>query len=112
MKYDCIYSRFTLHAITEQQEDELLDNIKDALNKGGILCIARTIHDDIFGMGKQVAHNAYIYNEHFRRFIDVNEFQNKLEKLGFSIISIEEAHGFSKTAESDPMLMRCIAKWV
>lgn len=34
MKYDCIYSRFTFHAITEEQEDELLDNIKNALNRG------------------------------------------------------------------------------
>lgn len=109
MKYDCIYSRFTLHAITEEQEDELLYNVKGALNKGGVFCIeARTIHDDIYGMGREVARNAYIYNEHFRRFIDVEEFCQKLEGIGFHIISIEEAHGFSKTKESDPMLMRCI----
>ena len=110
MKYDCIYSRFTLHAISEEQENELLENIKGALNEDGILCIeARTIHDDIFGMGKKVANNAYIYNEHFRRFIDVNKFHSKLEELGFCNIFINEAHGFSKTEESDPVLMRCIA---
>lgn len=110
MKYDCIYSRFTLHAITEEQEDELLMNVKDALNKGGIFCIeARTIHDEIYGMGQEVAHNAFIYNDHFRRFIDVDEFKEKLIEKGFYIISIEEAKGFSKTKDSDPVLMRCIA---
>lgn len=109
MKYDCIYSRFTLHAITEEQEDELLANVRSALDDGGIFCIeARTVHDDLYGKGNEVAHNAYIYNGHFRRFIDVDEFRVKLERLMFKIIAIEEAHGFSKTEGSDPVLMRCI----
>lgn len=110
MKYDCIYSRFTLHAITEEQENELLDNVRGALNAGGFFSVeARTIRDEIYGRGVEVAHNAYIYNDHFRRFIDVGEFREKLERLGFEIISIEEAQGFSKTENSDPVLMRCIA---
>lgn len=109
MQYDCIYSRFTLHAITEEQEDELLSNVRGALNKGGFFCIeARTIHDDIYGKGREVAHNAFIYNNHFRRFIDVDKFKNKLNRMGFHIISIEESKGFSRTEDSDPFLMRCI----
>lgn len=109
MKYDCIYSRFTLHAITEEQENELLYNVRGALNEGGFFSIeARTIRDEIYGKGEEVAHNAFIYNEHFRRFIDVEEFRKKLERFGFEIISIEEARGFSKTENSDPVLMRCI----
>ena len=111
MKYDCIYSRFTLHAITEDQENELLRNVHGALHMGGILCIeARTIHDELFGKGEKVAHNAYKHNGHFRRFIDVKEFEKKLRYNGFDVVSIEESRGFSKTNESDPMLMRCIAR--
>ena len=108
MKYDCIYSRFTLHAITEEQENELLYKVKNATN--GIFCIeARTIHDDIFGMGEKVAHNSFVYNNHFRRFIDPDEFKEKLINMGFRIDYLEEKRGFSKTTESDPVLMRCIA---
>lgn len=111
MQYDCVYSRFTLHAITEEQEDELLANVKEALSAGGLFCIeARTINDEIYGKGIKVAHNAFEYNDHFRRFIDVDEFKKKLEKLGFTIIYIEESQGFSKTEKSDPMLMRVIAR--
>jgi len=111
MKYDCIYSRFTLHAITEEQEDELLNNIKDALSEGGILCIeARTIHDDLFGKGKEIEHNAFFYNDHYRRFVDVEEFKNKLIRIGFTIKHLEESNGFSKTEQSDPILMRCVAE--
>ena len=112
MQYDCVYSRFTLHAINEEQENELLNNVKDAICMGGIFCIeARTIHDEIYGMGELVAHNAYMYNDHFRRFIDVDEFKSKLENMGFVVEYIEEAQGFSKTDDSDPVLMRCIARY-
>lgn len=111
MRYDCIYSRFTLHAITEEQENEMLFNAKSALSVGGLLCIeARTIHDEIFGMGVPAGQNAYIYNDHYRRFIDVEIFKTKLEDLGFDIVSMEESKGFSKTEQSDPILMRCIAR--
>jgi len=111
MQYDCVYSRFTLHAINVKQETEMLCNAKEALASGGILCIeARTIHDDIFGKGIEVEHNAFIYNDHFRRFIDINEFKNKLQKIGFIVDECVESRGFSKTDNSDPMLMRIIAR--
>lgn len=110
MKYDCVYSRFTLHAITEEQENELLYNVRNSLHHNGIFCIeARTVHDEIYAKGREVGHNAYIYNDHYRRFIEVHEFEEKIKSFGFKVISIEESGGFSKTADSDPILMRCIA---
>lgn len=110
MKYDCIYSRFTLHAITVEQENELLINVKSALNQGGLFCIeARTTHDDIYGVGEKIAHNTFIHNKHFRRFVNVDEFVDKLKYMGFIILSVEEKQGFSKSEDSDPVLMRCIA---
>ena len=109
MKYDCIYSRFTLHAISEEQEDELLVNVRHALNSNGILAIeARTTKDDLYGKGIEIEKNAFLYNEHYRRFIDVKDFRSKLEKLGFDIVYLDESNGFSKTQNSDPVLMRCI----
>jgi len=110
LKYDYIYSRFTLHAINEEQEDELLENIKVALSSGGKLFIeARTIHDEIYGKGIKVEKNAFLYNDHYRRFINVDEFRKKLEDMGFNVLSLEEKAGFSKMEDSDPILMRCVA---
>ena len=75
------------------------------------MCIeARTIHDQIYGKGTEVNHNSYFYNDHFRRFIDVDEFKAKLENMGYIVESIEESQGFSKVGDSDPILMRCIAR--
>lgn len=111
MQYDYFYSRWTVHAISERQEDELLRNISDSLKKEGLFFIeARSTKDELYGKGKKVAKNAFIYNNHFRRFIDKQEFERKLEELGFKIIFIEEKKGFSQTKESNPTLIRLIAK--
>ena len=109
--YESIYSRFTLHAINDKQEDELLRNIRSSLKSGGRLYIeARTLNDDLYGKGEKVAPNSYIYNGHFRRFIDVEVLKEKLIQLEFKIISVVEGRGFSKTFESDPVLVRLIAE--
>lgn len=108
--YDSIYSRFTLHAINEEQEDELLRNIGLSLKDSGRLYIeARTIHDDLYGKGERVGEHAFIFNGHYRRFLNPEELRAKLENMGFNIISLVEDRGFSKTETSDPMLLRLVA---
>ncbi len=110
-KYDYVYSRFTLHAINERQEIKLLSNVRKFLSDDGFFFIeARTVKDSLYGKGIRVNKNAYIYDEHYRRFIDADEFRVKLEKLNFEIVVFEERQGFSKTESTDPVLLRCIAR--
>ena len=109
-QYDYIYSRFTLHAIDANQEMELLKNIIEALKQKGKLYIeARTIHDDLFGKGTKVGLNTYIYDGHFRRFIDGERLQETMRTMGYDIVSYCEGRGYSKNNGSDPVLMRLIA---
>ena len=111
IKYDYVYSRFTLHAISEYQEDQLLNNMKTFLSNDGVFFVeARTVNDDLYGKGIRVNKNAFIYDDHYRRFIDANEFRLKLERMKFEILLFEEKTGFSKTESSDPVLLRCIAR--
>lgn len=106
-QYDYIYSRFTLHAITSSQQDELLRNIKHILRRDGKIFIeARTLRDDLFGIGENVGDNAFICNGHYRRFIDPAELSGTMMNMGYKIISLEEGRGFSRTEDSDPVLMR------
>lgn len=106
-KYKYIYSRFTLHAITDEQEDELLKNVSAVLENDGMFFIeARSINDSIYGMGKCVGRNAYVFNDHFRRFIDIDLFRTKLQKYNLKLIFHEESNRFSPTKESSPILLR------
>lgn len=110
VEYDYCYSRWTMHSIDEKQQTELLDNVYNALRPGGLFFIeARTTKDEICGLGEKVGHNAYVYNEHYRRFLDVAEFAGDLERAGF-VVEHVEGQGFSKTEESDPVLLRVVAR--
>ncbi|MBZ7964838.1 class I SAM-dependent methyltransferase [Campylobacter sp. 2457A] len=55
-KYDGIYSRFTLHSIRKDQQDNLFKNIPQLLKKKGVLCIeVRGKKNSLFGKGERVA---------------------------------------------------------
>jgi len=109
-QYDYIYSRFTLHAINDQQQDELFSNIASAMKPGSKLYIeARTIHDDLYGQGKKISKNEYINNNHYRRFLDKEEIASKLIGLGLELEYLAENRGFSRSQDSDPVLMRAVA---
>jgi cyclopropane fatty-acyl-phospholipid synthase-like methyltransferase len=87
-QFDVIYSRFTIHSITEQKEDKVLTWAFQNLNPNGKFCIeARGQKNEIFGKGAPVKNqpNAFIYNEHYRRFLNFEIFTNKLKCIGFSI---------------------------
>ena len=110
-QYDYIYSRFTIHAIDAEQEDVVLRNVYNALNEDGQFFIeVRSIHDDMFGLGKSVGGNAYIYEGHYRRFIEMERLICKMKEIGFSIESSREERGFAPYRDSDPLVIRIIAK--
>ena len=65
---------------------------------------ARTIHDELYGKGEQVARNAFM-SDHFRRFIDPQEFLEKVSK-NFTVDSFKVERNFAPYKDEDPMVMR------
>lgn len=109
-QYDYCYSRFSIHAINEEQERELIKNVYNSLNTGGKFFIeVRSVNDDIYGKGQLVGRNSYIYNGHFRRFIVKEELLDLLVKTGFNIEYADEKRGFAPFGESNPPIIRIIA---
>lgn len=110
-KFTYCYSRFTMHAINEEQEDEVIQSAYNILLPGGMFFIeTRSVNDDIYGLGVKVARNSFEYEGHFRRFIVLEEFVNKLEAVGFKINYSEEKRGFAPFKETDPPIIRIIAR--
>ena len=57
--FDYVYSRFTLHSISEEQENKLINRVYKALKKDGLLLIeVRSVKDEIFGLGES---KKYLY---------------------------------------------------
>lgn len=108
-QFDYIYSRFTLHAINEQQENELLYNVFDALKINGKFFVeSRSTSDEKYGQGKKIGENEYILDDHYRRFIDKDKLVKKLSDIGFFIEYCEEKRGFAPTDNCDPVILRLI----
>ena len=110
--FDHVYSRFTLHSIKEKGEDNVIVWAYDHLKKGGKLLIeARSKKNELYGMGDPVPWepDAYIYDNHFRRFVDADKLREKLKKAGFEIILAEEKPGFAPFGDSDYVFMRIVA---
>ena len=110
-EYDYVYSRFTLHAINEIQETEVLHNVYKVLKTNGLFFIeVRSVNDELYGKGEKVGENSYIFNGHFRRFIKMEDLVNKMKAIGFEIVNAVEARGFAPYQESNPPIIRIIAK--
>ncbi|MGG0814201.1 class I SAM-dependent methyltransferase [Paenibacillus alvei] len=109
--FDYIYSRFTLHSITEEEEAVLLHNVYQSMKKDGQLFIeARSVKDEIFGLGEEVGRNAYFYNEHYRRFIVMEELVQKLQAIGFTIHHMVEGNNYAIYKNENPVVVRIIAQ--
>ena len=110
-KFDYVYSRFTLHSISEEEQEELLNNVYNVLNKDGILFIeARSINDGIYGLGEKVSRNAFVYNNHYRRFLDINELILSLKNKGFEILFSQESDNLAIYKNENPVVIRLYAK--
>jgi len=110
--FDKIYSRFTLHSISEEQEDRVLKWSYDNMTLGGHLCIeARGQKNEIYKLGEKVIgeEHAYIYNNHYRRFVNIDTLARKLLKKGFDILMQEEKKGFAPYADTNYTFLRIIA---
>ncbi len=110
-QFDYCYSRFSIHAINEKQEKEVLENVYGALKQGGEFFIeTRSVNDDLYGQGKKAGKNAYIFDGHYRRFIVKNELEDNARQAGFHIVYSEEKKGFAPFGESDPPVIRMVLR--
>ena len=81
-KINFVYLRFFLHTITLKQEKKLIMVFKKILKKNINTLFAlefRTTRDKLMRIGKKISKYERLTN-HYRRFINVSQFMNKLKK--------------------------------
>lgn len=111
IQYDYCYSRFTLHAINEQQETQILKKVYDMLKENGYLFIeARSVNDKKYGVGQAVERNAFICDGHYRRFIVLSELLSKLKDIGFEIAESAESDKFAPLKGDNAVCIRVVAQ--
>ena len=111
-KYDIVYSRFTLHSISKTQEKNVIEWAYRNLNPNGRLCIeVRGQRNEIYGIGIPVEgeSDAFILNDHYRRFLHFESFCEELTSIGFVLSFAKEQKGFAPYHGQDETFIRIIA---
>lgn len=102
-----VYSRFSLHADTEEAENRLIKHLREYSAGPLLVCVeARTVHDELYGRGDEVARNTFV-TDHFRRFIEPEEFRSKITP-DFVVTHFAVERGFAPYRGEDPMVMRAV----
>ena len=79
-------------------------------NNGKFFIEVRSIKDEIYGKGKKIAHNTYLYGGHLRRFIVMDDLIENLKSFGFTIEYSKEDSNFAIHNKENPVCIRIIAK--
>lgn len=100
-----VYGRFSIHSDDQYAEDRLLRGIAESRHLNAkVVLEARTVHDELYGVGHQVARHAFV-SDHYRRFIDPVEFQDRYADA-FSITDFVMGRGLAPFGAEDPIVMR------
>ena len=105
-----IYSRFTLHAVSEDKETAALAWSFEHLLPGGLIYIEiRGVNDDLYGEGEKVGQDEFV-TTHYRRFVVFEEFVQRVESAGFNILYKLESRGLAPHGEDDPAVIRVVGR--
>ncbi len=108
---DAVYSRFTLHAVDVGEASRALRWAYDNLAVGGqFLAEARSVKGSLYGKGVEVARDTFLYNDHTRRFLRLDELLAELGGLGFTIVDHSETDGVAVHKDDDPVVIRVVAR--
>lgn len=98
----CVYARFFLHAITDDEESAFLSVAKELLKGGGVLAVEFRTDRDV-KLSKVTA-------EHFRRFLRPTDFLSRAVALGFQASYFVEGFGFAKFRTDDAHVARLLLR--
>ena len=95
------YSRFIIHSLDDEQEDIFLSILS------GLMLAKENVYFEF--RSKEDASLEKIHKNHFRRYVDTDQFIEKLKNLGFEIDYRITGKGMAKYKNEDPFVSRIFA---
>jgi bifunctional enzyme CysN/CysC len=109
-RFDTIYSRFSLHAMTPSEEQVFIELAAQLLLPGGRLYIeCRSINDPLAREGDVLSPTERLFG-HYRRFIIPDEISRGVSDVGLAVVDISEVKGVAQLGDDDPVVIRLIAE--
>jgi hypothetical protein len=63
----------------------------------------------LYGRGRPAGRDAFIHDEHFRRFIRLQELSDEIGAIGFRLDEFVEADGLAVHGNDNPVVIRLFA---
>lgn len=105
-RFDVLYSRFCLHAMTESEETEMLAAAGQILKADGRLFLeCRSINDPLARKGEVISPTERIFG-HYRRFIVRADLHERLAAAGFAVTHSEESDNLAVLGDENPVVIR------
>lgn len=111
--FDVVYSRFTMHSVNYEGQTRALRWAHNNLATDGLLAIeTRGFQNELYKRGEPVVgeEDAFIYEGHYRRFVELGKFVADIKEVGFQIVSSAEDTGFAPYEDTDHHFIRVIAE--
>ncbi len=109
-RFDVVYCRFVLHAMTAQEEETFCRTSRDLLVQGGRLFLeCRSINDPMSRLGEVISPTERIHG-HYRRFIVIDDLLQRLGELGLEVMSKVESNHLAVHNDDDPVVIRIEAR--
>lgn len=97
---DLVYSRFTLHSVSDTQQEKFISSIT---KPGTFLCIECRSDGDVDTIREHG-------DDHYRNFVNFDRLTSLLEDRGFRILFSDEGTGFALYKSEDPVCVRFIVE--
>ncbi|MDQ2625270.1 MAG: class I SAM-dependent methyltransferase [Actinomycetota bacterium] len=96
-----VYSRFFIHAISDEAEATLLGFLRRALPAGSVVYLEFRTEKD--------KNTPKVFGEHYRRFVDPDALVKRMRRGGhFALEHSERGHGLAVYKDEDPFVARLV----
>jgi len=108
--FDYVYSRFTLHSVSPDDEKRTFTNVYANLKEGGLFFVeVRSTKDELYGVGTDLGNHQFV-TDHYRRFIVMEEMIKNGEDAGLILFYKLQSKGLAPYKSEDPEVIRLIFK--
>ncbi len=103
-----VYSRFSMHTISKPQREHVAEKIYELLPESGIFLIeCRSTRDPLLNEGRRLSDTETV-TDHYRSFVDANEFLALLLSVGYRPKFFVESNGLATFERDDPVVARYV----
>lgn len=107
---DIIYSRFSIHSMSYEEQLGFIYTSHDRLAHDGLLCIeARTTNDKLCGQGTKGEDTDSYVTDHYRRFIKPDDIISAILPK-YDILYLHVSKGLAMHKDEDPECIRLVAR--